>query len=344
MSENNNLYAYMPTFCLPTTLSNTTVPTELQNAPDFNSENVEPDPSSTTSNDGYEGINWDCISKFQLPTRPSRRRAWIWTEGYDIKETKTGDRYWLCKRCHVAAKQKSHLWKETGGTSIALKHMKETHQLAEDGPVQKKRPFADAFKQPDGSLTSRDRDIVHRLMTAFNPKRFKTKLTRWIVHDNIAFNQVESPYFRDMMLELNESLGELDCLPTHRSIHDWIIKDFNKYKGIVTEHLQNALGKVHISFDLWTSRNLLTLCGIIVHFIDKQGKLCTFLLSLPEIVGSHTGVHIAESVAAIIHEFNLMDRIGYFVLDNADNNDTAITALAEEFNFDAGERYKSFIY
>jgi hypothetical protein len=79
-------------------------------------------------------------------------------------------------------------------------------------------------------------------------------------------------YFRDMMLELNESLGELDCLPTHRSVRDWIIKDFNKYKGIVTEHLQNALGKVHISFDLWTSRNLLTLCGIIVHFIDKQGK------------------------------------------------------------------------
>jgi hypothetical protein len=65
---------------------------------------------------------------------------------------------------------------------------------------------------------------------------------------------------------------------------------------------------------------------------------------LPEIVGSHTGVNIAESVAAIIHEFNLMDWIGYFVLDNADNNDTAITALAEEFNFDAGERYKSFIY
>jgi hypothetical protein len=65
---------------------------------------------------------------------------------------------------------------------------------------------------------------------------------------------------------------------------------------------------------------------------------------LPEIVGSHRGVNIAKSVAAIIHEFNLMDWIGYFVLDNANNNNTAIAALAEEFNFDVGKRYKSFIY
>jgi hypothetical protein len=52
------------------------------------------------------------------------------------------------------------------------------------------------------------------------------------------------------MLKLNKSLGELNCLPTHQSIKDWIIKDFNKYKGIVTKHLQNALGKGHISFNL----------------------------------------------------------------------------------------------
>ena len=136
------------------------------------------------------------------------------------------------------------MWRATGGTSVSLKHMREVHQIAEGGPIIKKRSFIDAFKQSDGSLTPRDRDIVHKLTTAFNPKRFKTKLTRWIVHDNIAFNQVESPYFRDMLLELNGSLGELGCFPTHPSIREWIMKDFNKYKGLVTEHLQNALGKI----------------------------------------------------------------------------------------------------
>ena len=338
MSEINSIDPALQLPFLSTTLTSPRVPTELQNASHFSSRNGEPDTSITVAIDGYQDIDWSSIPKFQFPSRPSHRRAWIWTQGYDIEETKSGERHWLCRKCHLAKQHKSHIWKMSGGTGMPLKHIKEIHQLTEDGPVTKTRSFVDAFKQPDGSLTTRDRNIVHQLITAFNPKRFKTKLTRWIVHDNIAFNQVESPYFRDLMLELNTSLGELDCLPTHRSIRDWIMKDFNRYKGMVTEHLRNALGKIHISFDMWTSRNLLTLCGIVVHFINKRGKLCTFLLSLPEIIGSHTGVNIAEGVAAIIHEFNLNNRIGYFVLDNADNNDTAVAALAEEFGFDAGER------
>jgi hypothetical protein len=314
------------------------MPMEHRDVSDFDTKNGEPATSFTAASDGYQDIDWSRIPKFQLPSRPSHHRAWIWTQGYDIEETKTGERHWLCKMCHIAKRQTSHLWKISGGTALPLKHLKEVHQLTENGPVVKKRSFFDAFKQPDGSLTTRDRDIVHRLITGFNPERFKTMLTRWIVHDNIAFNQVESPYFRDLMLDLNGSLGELNCLPTHRSIRDWIMKDFERYKGVVAGHLHNALGKIHISFDIWTSRNLLTLCGIVVHFINQQGKLCTFLLSLPEVVGSHTGVNIAEGVAAIINEFGLKDRIGYFVLDNAENNDTAVTALADEFVFDAGER------
>jgi hypothetical protein len=49
------------------TLSNAGVPTELPNVSDFNSINGEPDTSIAPTADGYEDINWDYISKFQLP-------------------------------------------------------------------------------------------------------------------------------------------------------------------------------------------------------------------------------------------------------------------------------------
>jgi hypothetical protein len=311
---------------------------EHQDASAFDSKDGEPDTSCIAISDEYQDLDWSRIPKYQIPSRLPRHHAWIWSQGYDIEETKTGERHWLCKICHIAKRQTSHMWKSNGGTGLPLKHMNEAHQLTENGPVTKKRSFFDAFKQPDGSLTTRDRDIVHRLITGFNPERFKAKLTRWIVHDNIAFNQVESPYFRDLMLELNQSLGELHCLPCHRSIRDWIMKDFQRYKGIIAEQLRNALGKIHISFDLWTSRNLITLCGIVVHFISQQGRLRTFLLSLPEVVGGHTGVNIAEGVTAIVNEFGIQNQVGYFVLDNADNNDTAVDTLADEFGFDTDER------
>jgi hypothetical protein len=84
--------------------------------------------------------------------------------------------------------------------------------------------------------------------------------------------------------------------------------------------------------------NHLSLCGIAVHFIDHTGNLQTFLLSLPELVGSHKGTNIAECVGDIVSEFDIQEWVGYFVLENASNNDTSIEALAEEFEFDVKEQ------
>src|SRR4051794_26107464 len=73
--------------------------------------------------------------------------------------------------------------------------------------------------------------------------------------------------------------------------------------------------------------------GIIVHFIDADYKLQTFLLSLPHISGCHTGVNQSELLKEIIQEFQIQDKIGFFVTDNAENNDTYISDLAVEFSF-----------
>jgi hypothetical protein len=84
--------------------------------------------------------------------------------------------------------------------------------------------------------------------------------------------------------------------------------------------------------------NHLSLCGIVVHFINHTRNLQTFLLSLLELVSSYKGTNIAECVGAILSEFDIQEQVGYFVLDNASNNDTSIEALAEEFEFDVKER------
>jgi hypothetical protein len=321
---------------VPANSTSNTANLSLTKPPNDNSNPNKAD--NTTIEGSYDSIIWDNIPKFQLPSQPSHRRSWIWTQGYEVEEIKTGDRYWLCKTCHRAKKHQSHIWKASGGTGRLLEHMRKDHQLSEAGPLAKKRKFLDTFQEPDGTLTKQNRDIMHRLITTYNPDRVKTKLTRWIVHDNIAFNQVESPFFRDFVYELGGIMHGNDLLPTHRTIRDWIIRDFNRFKGIVVEQIQNALSRIHISFDLWTSRSLLTLCGIVVHFINNTGKLCTFLLSLPELVGSHAGVNIVEYITTIIQDYQIHDRIGYFVLDNADNNDTAVADLAETFGFDMSER------
>ncbi|TIA05215.1 hypothetical protein D6C81_10531 [Aureobasidium pullulans] len=95
---------------------------------------------------------------------------------------------------------------------------------------------------------------------------------------------------------------------------------------------------IHFSFDLWTSRNLKALCGINVHFADEYGNLKTFLLALPQQEGKHTGTNIADTIAEIISRFSLDEKIGFFVANNASNNDTCISALANKFHFNAVQR------
>ena len=43
--------------------------------------------------------------------------------------------------------------------------------------------------------------------------------------------------------------------------------------------------------------------------------------------GPHSGENQAEVIIQVIDEFNIQSRIGYFVTDNAANNDTAIDAV-----------------
>jgi hypothetical protein len=61
------------------------------------------------------------------------------------------------------------------------------------------------------------------------------------------------------------------------------------------------------------------------------------------LLGAHTGDNIAGCVWAVVEDFNLQRRLGYFTLDNASSNDTAMEALAGKLHdlgidFDPQER------
>ena len=48
----------------------------------------------------------------------------------------------------------------------------------------------------------------------------------------------------------------------------------------------------------------------------------------------YTSINITKGVIAVIKDFNIKNKqIRYFILDNATNNNIAITAIVKEFNF-----------
>src|SRR5436309_9711648 len=103
---------------------------------------------------------------------------------------------------------------------------------------------------------------------------------------------IESFRFSHLLTYANSAITEARCLPTHTTTRNMVIAEFEKHKGIVTELLRGAISQIHMSFDLWTSRNKIVLMGIVVHFLDADNILRTFLLALPEQLGLHCGINI----------------------------------------------------
>ncbi|RAR12722.1 nonribosomal peptide synthase [Stemphylium lycopersici] len=62
------------------------------------------------------------------------------------------------------------------------------------------------------------------------------------------------------------------------------------------------------------------------------GEIHDLPIALPQLNGAHTGEAIATAVVATLRAYGITsDTLGYFVLNNASNNDTTIAAVAREF-------------
>lgn len=85
---------------------------------------------------------------------------------------------------------------------------------------------------------------------------------------------------------------------------------------------------VHVSCDLWTSTNDLPILVVILHYVDKKGYTRRNVAAMKEVDGAHTGENLAAVVIEVVTEWNIQGNLGYFMMDNADNNDTMIKTIA----------------
>jgi hypothetical protein len=72
--------------------------------------------------------------------------------------------------------------------------------------------------------------------------------------------------------------------------------------------------------------------GVVAHYVDSKAELRDVLIALPQLTGAHSGEMMAEVVIATLQNFGInAQSIGYFVLDNASNNDCTVKVLAHKY-------------
>ena len=138
--------------------------------------------------------------------------------------------------------------------------------------------------------------------------------------------EVEAESFRNV-IEYCNPMAVKKLPKSANTVRSDIMKCFEAAKVTVKENLKIARSKIHLSFDLWTSPNFKAMLAIVGHWTSYEFKVETALLAMKEITGAHKGEFIAPVLHGVAKEFGIDDKLGYFMADNATNNDKALRFL-----------------
>ena len=73
--------------------------------------------------------------------------------------------------------------------------------------------------------------------------------------------------------------------------------------------LKKALGKIHLSFDIWTSPNCKPILAVNSHFLSRNLELkyevLSALLDMVELQGVHDGVGIAKAIIKVLADWEI---------------------------------------
>ena len=242
--------------------------------------------------------------------------------------TTDGDnKFWLCKYCHISGQHDSALF-SSGATTSIIYHLKHLHKLEEFGykPV-----VSNPFDMAKGTTSFIPYLGSRRLV--FNDFQFKDEFIDWVIDLDLTFRQATHQRTRSIFAGCLEDVDKI--LPKSPStLSTWIKMMWDGDAGRrawLKDKLRLAKSKIHVSTDAWTSEEGTNYVGVVAHFLDEKHKLQTALLDLPPLKGTHSGENIAKLLSTVIELYDISATIGFFMMDNAGNNDTCIEELSKQY-------------
>ncbi|OBS17536.1 hypothetical protein FPOA_26348 [Fusarium poae] len=298
----------------------------MAESPIISSMVLEP-PDQEDKKNSWDLFPWKDFPGYTQSQRCASTSSWIWQFGYDIEKSDDDTkRRWVCKNAEI------HLWND--------------HKVC-DPSGRRKPPSKAKEKTPSRNIAemmklntrdAREQQIANQIIGRFDRLDFQRLVVSWIINSNSSFRQSEDPYLRAAFEYLNPLVKTTEAHITHNTVRRRILQVYEENKAEIKRVLATAPGLLHIAFDGWRSNNRHALYGICCYFLNTLGQPGKLVLGLPELVDRHSGDNIATHVVEVLRSYGITHKVGYFTLDNASNNDTAMEEIGKALGFEGKTR------
>jgi hypothetical protein len=273
------------------------------------------------------------------------KRSWVYRYGWWVALIKDPDRiFFVCCYCHEHKLIKCGargIYETTKAPSSAARYLKEKRRghgyTAPNKPTIVSQESVLGRVLKDGKICVSQ--AVANEFSGFNTQRFRLAAVGWLVENNHLLSEFKLLAFR-RLIAMASPEAEAALWTCHTSVSRYVLRLYDYLKPRVVQELSQALSKIHISFDGWTTKGgKRGFLGVVAHYVNSYGNLQDLPIALPQLTGAHSGKKMADVISQMLQQFSINSRtVGYFVLDNASNNDSAVAAIAQKMDFDAAYR------
>ncbi|CAH1098482.1 unnamed protein product [Psylliodes chrysocephalus] len=169
-------------------------------------------------------------------------------------------------------------------------------------------------------VTSNQPTITHFIRKpppARKTEQIDRQMLKMIAKGHHAFRIVEEPEFRKLIEMVSFCPGYQP--PTRKSLSNNLMTTVeNSISEDIKEKLISAKA-VCITTDGWTSRNNDSFIAVTAHFINSETKLCSCTLGCIQYDERHTADNLCSFLKEMFNKWNICNKIGAVVSDNASN-------------------------
>lgn len=153
----------------------------------------------------------------------------------------------------------------------------------------------------------------------FSQEKFRKALIKWIIISDQPFTEPQQETFVELIRTLNQNAQVISDKTVRADIVEIYEEKFEEVKGFLAQ----ITGKVSISLDGWTSRNVLPFLAIRGHWLDTDFNYHSILFDFSYVPGKHNGWKHSYIFRDCLSRLNIATtKILGVTGDNAGSNDT----------------------